>query len=128
MLYVCSSLKKYYEFSELFHKTHDKIINLSKLPSSELANECDSIVSHHKECSVFLGYLESGWMIEPSHQTRIRKLIRKFDVAMVCYYPESIPFSWKNEIHTFYTDQALNRNGNSNSLNNGGSIQDQSDI
>lgn len=124
MLYVCSSLKKYQEFRDNFHKTLD----LSKIPSDQLANECDSITGHHTKCSVFLGYLEPGWMLEPSQQTRIRKLFRKFDVAMVCRFPESLPYSWKNEIHTFYTETPLNRNGNSNSLNDGGSVQDQSNI
>jgi hypothetical protein len=128
MLYVCSSLKKYHEFREHFQKTHDHIIDLSKVPSANLANECDSITGHHSKCSVFIGYLEPGWMLTPTEQTRMRKLIRLFDVAVVSYFPESLPFSWKNEINTFYTDRPLNQNGNSSSLNDGSSIQDQSSV
>lgn len=124
MLYVCNSLKNYSKFKNDFSKTLD----LSKVPSDKLADECDAILNHHTTASIFLGYLEPGWMIESAHQTRIRRLFRKFDVGLVCYFPESLPFSWKNEIHTFYTDRALNRNGNSNSVNNGGSVQDQSNI
>lgn len=118
MLYVCSSLSHYSKFKSDFSKTLD----LSKVPSDKLADECDAILNHHTSCSVFLGYLEPGWMIEPTHQTRIRRLFRKFDVGMVCYFPESLPYSWKNEIHTFYTDAPLNRNGNPNSVNDGGSV------
>lgn len=119
MLYVCSSIKKYQVFREKFQEMHDKIIELSKVPSADLANECDSITSHHTDCAVFIGYLEPGWMIEPSHQTRIRKLIRKFDVGLICYFPESLPFSWKTDIHTFYSEDT---NGESDSINNGSSI------
>lgn len=124
MLYVCSSIKKYHEFRDSFTKTHD----LSKVPSTQLANECEAIVSHHFKGSVFLGYLEAGWMLSLPDQTRMRKLIRKFDVYMVCYFPESIPYSWKNEINTFYTERCLNQNGNSNSINDGSSLQDESNV
>lgn len=124
MLYVSSSLKKYSEFRDTFHKTLD----LSRVASDKLADECDAILNHHTSASIFLGYLEPGWMLSPTDQTRIRKLFRKFDVGMVCFYPESLPYSWKNEIHTFYTEKPLNRNGNSNSVDNGGSLQDQSNV
>lgn len=124
MLYICSSIKKYQEFKNLCSKTHD----LSKIPSSQLVIECESIVDHHSSACIFLGYLEPGWMLSSTDQTRIRKLIRKFDVYMVSYFPESIPHSWKNEIHTFYTQAPLNQNGNSNSINDGGSVQDKSTI
>lgn len=126
MLYVCSSIQKYQEFRENFWKTHDKVIDLSKVPSSELANESDSVSNHHAKCAVFIGYLEPGWMLDGPSQTRMRKLFRRFDVGMCCYFPESIPFSWKNEIHTFYTGRPLNQNGNSNSVDNGSSLQDKS--
>lgn len=101
MLWVCSNIQKYTEFRELFKK--DPFIDLSRIPSAQLVNECESITDHHAKAVVFLGYIEPGWMLEPTHQTRIRKLIRKFDVGFVCAFPESIPHSWKNEIDTFYT-------------------------
>jgi hypothetical protein len=119
MLYVCSSLEKYIEFKSRLDSSY---IDLSKVPSEQLANESDSIFDHHSKCSIFIGYLEPGWMLEPAHQTRMRRLIRKFDVYMVCFFPESIPFSWKNEIDIFYTEAPLNRNGNPNTVNNGSSI------
>ena len=124
MLFVCSSIKKYHEFKNSCSKTHD----LSKVSISNLANECESITEHHASACVFLGYIEPGWMLSSSDQTRIRKLIRKFDVYMVSYFPQSIPYSWKNEINTFYTESPLNQNGKSNSINDGCSIQDQSTL
>jgi hypothetical protein len=127
MLWVSSDLPKYQEFRTEFKKAYSEqtYLDLSRVPSSKLADEVDSIVNHHKSCVVFLGYLEPGWMLEPSHQTRMRKLFRKFPVGLVTQFVESLPFSWKNEIDTYYTDQPLNKNGKSNSLNNGGSLQDQ---
>jgi hypothetical protein len=125
MLYVNNDISNYQRFREIFRETFDvTFLDLSRVPSSSLADEVDSIVGHHSNCSVFLGYLEPGWMLESSHQTRIRKLFRKFPVGMVTNFVESIPFSWKNEINTFYTDNPLNKNGKANSLNNGSSIQE----
>ena len=115
-------------FRDQFQRDHLTLINLSKVPSADLANECDSITNHHTDCAVFLGYLEPGWMIEPSHQTRIRKLIRKFPVGIVLHFPESLPYSWKNEIDTFYIDDTVNQNGNSNSIDNGSPLQDKPDV
>ena len=97
-------------------------LDLSRVQSSQLANEVDSVVAHHTNCCVFLGYLEPGWMLDLTHQTRIRKLFRKFPVAMITNFVESIPFSWKNEIDTFYTDNPLNKNGIANSIDNGSSV------
>jgi len=128
MLFVSSNIQKYHEFREIFRKNHDTVqfLDLSRIQSLRLIDEVDAIVNHHTNCCIFLGYLEPGWMLELTHQTRIRKLFRKFPVAFVSNFVESIPFSWKNEIDTFYTDIPLNKNGNANSLNNGSSIQDKS--
>jgi hypothetical protein len=123
MLYVNNDILNYQKFREIFRQTFDStFLDLSRVSSSQLADEVDSIVSHHSNCCVFLGFLEPGWMLELSHQTRIRKLFRKFPVAMTTNFVESIPFSWKNEIHTFYTDNCLNKNGRANSLNDGSTI------
>jgi hypothetical protein len=101
MLFVSCRVSKYSDFKELF-KGEREIIDLSRVPSSQLVNECESITDHHSKAVVFLGYLEPGWMLDSTHQTRIRKLIRKFDVGFVCAFSESIPHSWKNEINTLY--------------------------
>ena len=128
MLWVCSDITRFTDFKSLFQSTHEglQFIDLSRVPSVTLADESDSIVEHHSRCVVFLGFLEPGWMLESAHQTRIRKLFRKFPVAMVTNFTESLPHSWKNEIDTFYTDKPLSDNGTSNIVNHGGSIQDES--
>jgi len=127
MLFVSSNIQKYQEFREIFRKTHDGIqfLDLSKIQSLRLVEEVDAIVNHHTTCCIFLGFLEPGWMLYLTHQTRMRKLFRKFPVAFVTNFVESIPFSWKNEIDSFYTDLPVNKNGNDNSLNNGSSVQDE---
>jgi hypothetical protein len=124
MLYVCTDITSFSDFKTLFQKDNSNItfLDMSKIRSIDLAEECKSIVLHHASCAVFLGYLEPGWMIEPTHQTIMRSIIRKFSTAMVCNFVESIPHSWKNEIETVYTHDPLNKNGNSSSLNHGCSV------
>jgi len=124
MLTVCTNIIQFHSFAELFGQMNEgkRILDLSKVPCSNLASECLAIVNHHSDIAVFLGYLEPGWMLEGVHQVQIRKLIRKFPVAMVTKFVDSIPFSWKNEIDTMYTELPLNQNGRSNSLDNGRSV------
>jgi hypothetical protein len=97
-------------------------IDLSKVPSSKLVEESDSLLQHQSKCAVFIGYLEPGFMLEPAHQTRLRKLFRTCPVGMSCVHLASFPFSWKNEIDTIYR---VNPHGHANTLNNGGPIQDK---
>lgn len=125
MLYICLELSRFSEFKEKFGATLD----LSKIPSDKLADEADSIVSHHSDCKVFLGHLEPGWMLESSHQTRLRKLFRKFPVGVVTYFPESIPHSWKMETDVIYSsNRSVNTNGNSSSVNDGSTLQHESKV
>lgn len=119
MLYICFDISRFSEFREKFGATLD----LSKIPSDKLADEADAIVSHHSDCKVFLGHLEPGWMLDPTHQTRLRKLFRKFSVGIVTYFAESIPYSWKMETDVIYsTKEIANTNGDSRSINDGGSV------
>lgn len=98
----------------------DCTIDLSKVLSSDLANECDNILSHHKECKIFLGFLEPGFMIDPKHEARIRKCIRKFDCHLICFHLESLPFSWKNEITFIYGKSP--QNGSTKIINHGSPV------
>jgi len=126
MLWISTNIQKVNEFRELFRKTHDTtFLDLSKLPSKDLATECESIVSHHKECAVFLGYVEPGWMLELSHQTRIRKLFRKFPVAILSFFLESVPFSWKTETEFIYVKGSNLKDGATNAIDNGSSVHDK---
>lgn len=124
MLWVLTNLDKISEFRELFKTSHEtqRFLDLSKISTTELANESDSVVSHHSNCVVYLGYLEPGWMLTLPEQTRMRKLFRKFPVAIVSLFPESLPYSWKTDIDTIYTD---NPNGFTDSINNGSIIHDK---
>ena len=105
MLFVSTTLKNFDGFRQSFFdlNSHKTCLDLSKIASSHLGHESMSIVNHQSSCVVFLGYLEPGFMLDGPSQTIMRKLFRKFDVAMVCAFVESIPFSWKNEINTLYT-------------------------
>jgi hypothetical protein len=126
MLYVLTDITKFQEFSEDFRKTHETIIDLSKVSSTDLPHECDAIVAHHKTCAVFLGYLEPGWMLDSPSQTRLRKLFRKFPVAFVCHFLESVPFSWKNEIDILYSRDS--KHGTPSSIHDGGAVHDQFEV
>lgn len=132
MLYICTNLLQFQEFVNYFKQTHGTFLDLSKVPTSKLAEEGTSIVNHHSECTIFLGYLEPGWMLEAGHQVQLRKLIRKFPVAMVTKFVDSIPFSWKNETHSIYTQVPLNHHsredGSTQVVNDGRSVQHESEV
>ena len=106
MLFVCTNITQFHTFAEKFKQMYEskKVLDLSKVGCSNLAAESLAIVNHHSDIVVFLGYLEPGWMLEAAHQVQLRKLIRKFPVAMVTKFVDSIPFSWKNEIDTLYSE------------------------
>lgn len=105
MLWVCDNITKYEQFKIVFREMHKDStwIDISNLQSSQLVEQSESILSHHSNATIFLGYLEPGWMLEPAHQTLMRKLFRKFDVGFICKFVDSIPFSWKNEIEVLYS-------------------------
>jgi hypothetical protein len=134
MLYILTNILQFQEFLEYFKQTHgtSKLLDLSKVPISKLSEESMSVVNHHSECGVFLGYLEPGWMLESAHQVQLRKLIRKFPVAMVSKFVDSIPFSWKNETHSIYTQVPLNHHiredGSSKVVNDGSSVHHEPEV
>ena len=105
----------------LFSNKPECTVDLSRIPSNELADECDNILNHHKECKIFFGFLEPGFMLDLKHEARIRRCIRKFDCHLICFHLESIPFSWKNEIDIVYTK--TEKNGHSEIIDNGSSLQ-----
>ena len=105
----------------LFSHKPDCTVDLSKIPSNELADECDNILNHHKECKIFFGFLEPGFMLDLKHEARIRRCIRKFDCHIISFHLESIPFSWKNEIDIIYTNY-VKKDGSSEIINNGSSV------
>ena len=100
-----------------WNKTAD--IDLSKLGSDELADTVNDMIQHHTPCSVYLGYLEPGWMLDLKSEIRMRKFIRTFDVHMICFFLESLPFSWKNETDTIYTEHLPTQDGSPKAINDG---------
>jgi hypothetical protein len=100
----------------------NNFLDLSKLSSDRLVEEAEALMGHHKSCSIYLGYLEPGWMLDPKHEIRLRNLIRKFDVHLICWFLESLPFSWKNEIGTIYRPESQ-QNGHTQIIDNGSSYQ-----
>jgi hypothetical protein len=107
-----------HSFEELRSKCD---IDMSKIPADKLADECDSILQHHKKVKLFFGYLDVGWMLDPKHEARIRNAIRKFEVYIVTFHLDSIPFSWKNEIDTLYVKRV--ENGGTEIIDNGCPVQ-----
>jgi hypothetical protein len=99
-------------------------IDLTKIPTDLLADECDNIVQHHKTCVLFFGYLDVGWMLDPKHEARIRNAIRKFEVHMVTFHLESLPHSWKNEIDTLYVRSS--KNEHAKAINDGSALHAES--
>jgi hypothetical protein len=100
-------------------------IDLSKLPSHELADVCDNIIQHHPSGIIFLGYLDVGWMLDAKHEARIRNVIRRFDVHLVSLHLESVPHSWKNEIDTLYIEDP--KDGGSEVINDGCAMHTKSE-
>ena len=130
MLFVSTSISNFNEFKEMFKDLFsDKtFLDLSRVSLDDLANESTAIVNHHSNCAIFLGHLEPGFMLDSISQVILRKLIRKFPTGLICRFTESLPFSWKNEIDTLYIQKALNTNGSTNSINDGSSLQNKSQI
>ena len=100
-------------------------IDMSKIPAEKLADECDNVLQHHKDCTIFLGYLDVGWMLDSRHEARIRNAIRKFNVSMITFHLESLPYSWKNEIDTLYVQDP--KNGHAQIVNDGCAVQGESE-
>lgn len=124
MLYVSTDICGFDVFKHKFKSEHTigQYIDLSKIPSNELLMEISNAEQHIANASIFLGYLEPGWMLISTHQTLLRSAIRKFRVGLVCNYLESLPHSWKNEIDILYTSDVNNKNGDSQTINNGCSV------
>jgi hypothetical protein len=111
-----------YTFFKDFTEFRKNSVDLSMVSSSDLAEQCDVLLNHHSDCTVFLGYLEPGWMLEPKQEARVRNVIRKFHTVMFCFHLKSLPFSWKNEIGTVYLKQT---NGASQTINDGCTLQSE---
>lgn len=73
-------------------------IDLSGVPSENLADQADTLVGHKVDVPIYLGYLDVLRMLSPYHETRIRPLLRSRTVIVLCSDPSCLPFAWKNGI------------------------------
>ena len=97
-----------------------KSIDLSIIPLQELASVVQSIVQHQTDAELWFGYLE-GWMLTPQEEVFLRTAIRKFSCHVVSLFPLSFSQSWKNEIHSIYTERP---HGDSDTNHNGRIVHD----
>jgi hypothetical protein len=95
-------------------------IDLSMVPLNELAQTVRDIVHHQKNVDLWFGYMD-GWMLTPHEEVILRKAIRKFTCHVVSLFPCAFSQSWKNEIHSIYTE---NPYGDSDTHHNGSAIHD----
>jgi len=109
-----------YTFLSCVKKLKKCVIDLSTVSSETLADECDNLCMHHTELTIFFGYLEPGFMLDPKNEARIRRCIRKFECNMIVFHLESIPFAWKNEIGVIYSESP--KDGNTEALDDGSAI------
>lgn len=73
-------------------------IDLSGVPSDELADQSDTLLGHRIDVPIYLGFLDILRMLSPYHETRLRRLFRERTVILLSSDPSSLPFSWKNGI------------------------------
>jgi hypothetical protein len=130
MLWVCNDIAQYKSFKSKFQERHASLpwMDVSTAPLSELLDQCEAILAHHHSACVFLGYLEPGWMLEPTHQTRLRALFRKYPVGMACHFPKSLPFSWKNEIEVWIPLNRTHEDGSTDTLNDGSALHNKPQV
>jgi hypothetical protein len=130
MIYLCDDILRYTQFFTHFKSLHSEFecIDLSKIHSNLLAKEAALIVEHHKHCCIFLGYVEPGWMLDPTSQVQLRELFRKFPVGIVVEFSESLPFSWKNEIDTIYTSKWVHKNAEPVVIHNGSPVHNKFEV
>jgi hypothetical protein len=116
MLTVYTSM----EDAEQFLDAYPDTLNWSDCTIAEIVAQSETVVEHHSNVSVFLGYLD-GWMLSLTDEIRLRPIIRKFAVCLVSRYPVSLSLAWKNECALLYI-QTLN--GLPNSDHNGSTCKD----
>lgn len=127
MLWVCTDVTQFNAFKKTFRDEHASLpwMDVSTVPLNSLLDQCESILAHHPSACVFLGYLEPGWMLEPTHQTRMRSVFRKYPVGIVLHFSQSLPFSWKNEIEVVYPVNPSQQHGDTRAIDDGGAVHDQ---
>ena len=83
----------------------------------ELVTQAETYCQHYSEGRVFLGYLE-GWMLSIPQEIRLRTLLRRMNVCVVCEWPMGLPFAWKNELGSIHVSPSQ-PNGPANAHHDG---------
>lgn len=84
---------------QMIRETEKDFIDLSKLPSDQLADQVETIRTHQTEPkTVFLGYVDPLYMLSPYHETILRRGIAECRIILVCSDPTALSFCWKNGI------------------------------
>ena len=105
-----------------FLKRYPGALNWSDCTTDELITQAETVLVHHSDCAVFLGYLE-GWMLSIPQEIRLRPLLRKFPVCVISRWPMSLPLAWKNELELLHVNTSQ-QYGTASSHNDGGASQD----
>lgn len=92
------------------------VLDWSDSSPEELVYLAETAVQHHHEVAIFLGALE-GWMLSALQEIRLRALLRKFPVALICKYPLGLSAAWKNELRAIHV--AYSNHGYSHSDHDG---------
>jgi hypothetical protein len=58
----------------------------------------------------------------------LRALFRKFPVGMLCHFPNSLPFSWKNEIDVWYALNITRKDGSTDTINDGSALHHKLEV
>lgn len=119
MLYVYTSWK---DAESDFLKQYPDALNWCDSSVDEIITQAETVISHHSDCAVFLGYLE-GWMLSIPQEIRLRPLLRKFPVCVLSRWPMSLPLAWKNELDLLHVNPSQ-QYGDATSYNDGRIGQD----
>ena len=88
---------------QMVQERESGFIDLSKLPSADLADQTETIRTHQKgQTSIYLGFLDPLFMLTPYHETILRRSIQSCRVVLVCSDPTALSFCWKNGIEELH--------------------------
>lgn len=110
----------YTEFADArqeFLKQYPGALDWADSTPQELVTQAETVLSHHSDIAVFLGYLD-GWMLSITEEIRLRRLIRKYPVCVVTRWPIALSFAWKNELKLLHVNPSQS-DGHSYSNNDG---------
>jgi hypothetical protein len=74
-------------------------LDFSSLPSSKLAETLETVRTHQpSSTTIYLGFVDPLVMLDPHHETSMRKTIATCRVLVVTSDPGALSLGWKNGI------------------------------